>query len=104
IPKYEESEFSYRQRKGMRVLSGKCICCANHGLSCLVTEQRGSRSHTMLFDSGPEAAAFEHNTGRLGIDLGAVEAVVLSHGHWDHAGGMLRAIELVRARNGGRTL
>jgi 7,8-dihydropterin-6-yl-methyl-4-(beta-D-ribofuranosyl)aminobenzene 5'-phosphate synthase len=38
---------------------------------------------------------------RLGIDLGIVEAIVLSHGHWDHAGGMLRALELVRARNGG---
>jgi len=104
IPKFAESEFSYLQRKGMRLLSGRCICCANHGLSCLITAHRGPHAHTILFDSGPEAAAFEHNTGRLGVDLGAVEAIVLSHGHWDHAGGMLWAIELIRARNGGRPL
>jgi 7,8-dihydropterin-6-yl-methyl-4-(beta-D-ribofuranosyl)aminobenzene 5'-phosphate synthase len=28
--------------------------------------------------------------------------MVLSHGHWDHGGGMLRALDMVRARNGGR--
>ncbi len=36
------------------------------------------------------------------IDLGPVEAMVLSHGHWDHGGAMLRALQLVRDRNGGR--
>ena len=33
---------------------------------------------------------------------GTVEGIVLSHGHWDHAGGMLLALELIRERNGGR--
>jgi 7,8-dihydropterin-6-yl-methyl-4-(beta-D-ribofuranosyl)aminobenzene 5'-phosphate synthase len=100
VPKHVESEFSYLHRKGMRVLSGKCICCASHGLSCLITTQRNGTSHTVLVDSGPEADTFERNTHQLGIDLGNVEAVVLSHGHWDHAGGMVRAIDMIRA--GGR--
>ena len=39
-----------------------------------------------LFDSGPEGYAVERNGTRLGIDFGRIEAVVLSHGHWDHAG------------------
>ena len=56
----------------------------------------------MLFDTGPEDRTFEQNVSRLGIDLGPVEAMVLSHGHWDHAGAMLRALQLVRDRNGGR--
>ena len=45
---------------------------------------------------------FEQNVSRLGIDLGPVEAMVLSHGHWDHAGAMLRALQLVLDRNGGK--
>ena len=39
---------------------------------------------------------------RLGADLGPVEAIVLSHGHWDHAGAMLRALQLILDRNGGQ--
>ena len=93
-----ETEFSYLKRKGMRVLSGRCLCCANHGLSCLITARRGERSHTILFDTGPEADTFERNANQLSLDLTAIESVVLSHGHWDHAGGMLRALELIRAR------
>jgi 7,8-dihydropterin-6-yl-methyl-4-(beta-D-ribofuranosyl)aminobenzene 5'-phosphate synthase len=88
----------------MRILSGKCLCCANHGLSCLLTAHRGGRSHTVLFDTGPEADSFERNTQRLGIDLGIVESIVLSHGHWDHAGGMLRAIDMIRANGNNRDL
>lgn len=97
VPKHVETEFSYLHRKGMRVLSGKCICCASHGLSCLITAHRSGTSHTVLFDSGPEADTFERNVRQLGIDLGAADAVVLSHGHWDHAGGMLRALDMIGA-------
>lgn len=104
VPRHVESEFHYLQRKGMRVLSGKCICCANHGLSCLITARRGGDSHTLLFDTGPEPDTFERNTRQLGIDLTGVEALMLSHGHWDHAGGMLRAIDMIRSDGRNRDL
>ena len=104
VPTHIELEFSYLRRKGMRILSGKCICCASHGLSCLITAYRGNTSHTVLFDTGPEADTFERNTYRLGLDLRVVESVVLSHGHWDHAGGMLRAIDMIRAEGNNRDL
>ena len=64
----------------------------------------GGQSHTVLFDTGPEDRTFEQNVSRLGVDLGPVEAMVLSHGHWDHAGAMLRALQLARDRNGGKTV
>lgn len=83
-------------------MGGGCLCCAAHGLSCLLTLRRGDEVHTVLFDTGPEDRTFEQNVSRLGVDLGPVEAMVLSHGHWDHAGAMLRALQLVRDRNGGR--
>ena len=99
IPAHAESEFAYLDRHGMRELSGDSLCCACHGLSLLITATRGDIRHTILFDSGPEEYALERNVGRLGLDLGTVESIVLSHGHWDHAGGMLKALDLVRARN-----
>jgi len=58
----------------------------------------------VLFDSGPEDFAFERNTARLGADLGQVETIVLSHGHWDHSGAMFSALGAIRARNGNRTV
>jgi 7,8-dihydropterin-6-yl-methyl-4-(beta-D-ribofuranosyl)aminobenzene 5'-phosphate synthase len=54
-----------------------------HGLSILV-ESRGKR---VLFDTG-QTDAFLKNAKRLGIDLSGIDAVVLSHGHYDHGGGL----------------
>lgn len=99
-----ENEFAFANRRGLRASSDRCLCCAVHGLSCLVTVQRGDVRHTLLFDSGPEEYAFERNTTRLGVDLGRVEAIVLSHGHWDHAGAMKLALQRIRAGNGGRSV
>ncbi len=86
----------------MRVLSGAGTCCAHHGLSLLVTAHAGGGKRTLLFDTGPDAATFLRNAAILGVDFGAVEAVVLSHGHWDHAGGLLAAVEAItKARGAG---
>jgi 7,8-dihydropterin-6-yl-methyl-4-(beta-D-ribofuranosyl)aminobenzene 5'-phosphate synthase len=103
VPAFVETEFAglTRRRHGNWVLGGSCLCCAAHGLSCLVTVQKGEQSRTLLFDSGPEDRTFEQNVSRLGVDLAPVEAIVLSHGHWDHAGAMLRALQMIRDRNGG---
>jgi 7,8-dihydropterin-6-yl-methyl-4-(beta-D-ribofuranosyl)aminobenzene 5'-phosphate synthase len=97
-----ETEFSFATRRGLRASSGRCLCCAVHGLSCLITVHSGGVQHAVLFDSGPEDYAFERNTTRLGADLGKVESIVLSHGHWDHSGAMLMALGAIRARNGGK--
>jgi len=99
-----ESESARLMRRGIGMMAGKCLCCAAHGLSYLVTAQRGATSHTVLFDTGPEEYAFERNVTRLGADLGTVESIVLSHGHWDHAGAMLLALNMARGHNGGRKI
>lgn len=103
-PRFVETELAAMSRRGINVLAGDCLCCAAHGLSCLVTVRDGAETRTMLFDAGPEADVFARNVQRLGVDLAPVEAMVLSHGHWDHGGGMIRALDLVRGRNGGRTV
>ena len=46
-------EWPALMRAGMRQLSGKCQCCANHGLSLVIKAFRGAQSHTALFHAGP---------------------------------------------------
>jgi 7,8-dihydropterin-6-yl-methyl-4-(beta-D-ribofuranosyl)aminobenzene 5'-phosphate synthase len=62
---------------------------AEHGFSALVTIRRGSTTNTILFDAGLSPDAMSTNAGRLGVDLSAARAIVLSHGHFDHAGGLI---------------
>jgi 7,8-dihydropterin-6-yl-methyl-4-(beta-D-ribofuranosyl)aminobenzene 5'-phosphate synthase len=101
-PLFVENEWPRLWKRGMRALSGRCLCCAAHGLSCAITVWRGARARTLLFDTGPDEVVFERNVERLGFDVASVEGIVLSHGHWDHCGAMLRALQMIRSRNGGR--
>jgi 7,8-dihydropterin-6-yl-methyl-4-(beta-D-ribofuranosyl)aminobenzene 5'-phosphate synthase len=102
VPGFVENELPRLGRRGLRLWSGQCMCCAAHGFSCAVTAWRGDVCRTLLFDTGPDNWVFERNVERLGFDMGSVDAIVLSHGHWDHAGAMLRALEMIQLRNGGR--
>lgn len=52
---------------------------------------------TLLFDTGPSSIAFCYNIKELEIDL-AIDALVLSHGHWDHVGGLLDALRLTKKK------
>lgn len=56
---------------------------AEHGLSVLV-EAAGRR---ILFDTG-QSGVYLHNAGRLKEDLNGLDGIVLSHGHYDHTGGL----------------
>lgn len=61
---------------------------AEHGFAALVTVRRGTSSTTLLFDTGLSPDGMVTNAARLGVALDDVQAVVLSHGHFDHAGGL----------------
>ena len=54
------------------------------GYSALV-EHNGKR---ILFDTGNDAAIFEHNVKTLGVDLTKLDFVVISHWHADHTTGL----------------
>lgn len=56
---------------------------AEHGLSFLIKV----KNKTILFDTG-QTGAIVHNANYLAEDLNDVDAVVISHGHYDHCGGL----------------
>ncbi|MGB7799609.1 MBL fold metallo-hydrolase [Buttiauxella sp.] len=56
---------------------------AKAGLSLLIQDEATS----ILFDTGPDGT-FLHNAERMGVDLTRLTATVLSHGHYDHCGGV----------------
>jgi len=72
---------------------------AEHGFSALVTVRTGNTSSTVLFDAGASPDGLAVNAERLGIDVGGLQGVVLSHGHFDHAGG-LDGLARLRGRSG----
>lgn len=104
VPKGVTNDFPVHMRGGMRVASGHARCCANHGLSLVLTAKTGSDIQILLFDAGPEAYSLARNADRLRIPLGEVGGIVLSHGHWDHSGGLPEAVRLVAAANGSKSV
>lgn len=102
IPRGVTGEVANVFRAGAEVLSGSCLCCAQWGLSLVVTATAGGTTRRLLFDTGPEGYGIERNGARLGVAFGEIDTIVFSHGHWDHVGGMMAALGLITGANGGR--
>jgi 7,8-dihydropterin-6-yl-methyl-4-(beta-D-ribofuranosyl)aminobenzene 5'-phosphate synthase len=66
---------------------------AEHGFSALVTVTTGKESHSILFDFGFSEHGAAHNADLLDADLTNVRTMALSHGHFDHFGGLQQLSE-----------
>ena len=55
----------------------------SHGLSFYIE----TKNQTILFDMGPDGTFLE-NAQKLGVDVSKVDLAILSHGHYDHGGGL----------------
>ena len=62
---------------------------AEHGFSAVVTISKGDEPRRVIFDFGFSEHGATFNADALGVDLSTVEAMVLSHGHMDHFGGLV---------------
>lgn len=72
----------------MENTQGEEGCAFEHGLSLYIETEK----HKILADTGA-TGAFAENAEKLGVDLSSVDMVVLSHGHYDHSGGILTFTE-----------
>jgi 7,8-dihydropterin-6-yl-methyl-4-(beta-D-ribofuranosyl)aminobenzene 5'-phosphate synthase len=61
---------------------------AEHGFSVLVTVFKNGFHHQILYDAGTSPDGVAENMARLEIDPTAIEAIVCSHGHFDHTTGL----------------
>jgi 7,8-dihydropterin-6-yl-methyl-4-(beta-D-ribofuranosyl)aminobenzene 5'-phosphate synthase len=59
------------------------------GLSMHIVSRRGSETRQVLMDFGFTSESLINNVDLLGIDPAALDALVLSHGHYDHFGGLV---------------
>jgi 7,8-dihydropterin-6-yl-methyl-4-(beta-D-ribofuranosyl)aminobenzene 5'-phosphate synthase len=60
-----------------------------HGFSALIETAAGS----YLFDTG-QGGTLLHNAAALGLDLARIDKILLSHGHFDHTGGLTHVLGL----------
>ena len=63
---------------------------AEHGLSFFI--ETGNRN--ILFDTGQSGDVLVKNAAKLGVDLSSVNYLFLSHGHYDHTGGLAAFLEI----------
>jgi 7,8-dihydropterin-6-yl-methyl-4-(beta-D-ribofuranosyl)aminobenzene 5'-phosphate synthase len=101
-PAHVSPEFNNVMAAGATEISGTTLCCAQLGLALVLTAYVGELRHTLLFDAGPEGPLFLRNCQNLGISLAAVEAIAISHGHWDHMGALLDALDHITRQTGHR--
>ncbi|MFX1442212.1 MAG: MBL fold metallo-hydrolase [Promethearchaeota archaeon] len=67
-----------------------------HGLSMSIEIEGEGSSHLFLFDTGGLSQAIIENGKQLGLKLNDVEKLIISHGHFDHWGGLTAVIPLLK--------
>ena len=68
---------------------------AENGFSMLIRVQCGEKTESILFDTATSSTGLCENAKLMDIDLSEVSTVVLSHGHYDHFGGLAEAVKAI---------
>jgi 7,8-dihydropterin-6-yl-methyl-4-(beta-D-ribofuranosyl)aminobenzene 5'-phosphate synthase len=78
----------------------KSSILAEHGFSALVTIHADGKSSSLLFDFGFSEDGAARNAATLGANVRSAKAMVLSHGHSDHTGGLLKLSSMLKKKRG----
>lgn len=95
---WNEGQYRSQIRKQKGICGSDC-CRACNGLSLFIKVKDDQTTHTILFDTGPDQGLIVENAKRLGLNLAEVDAIILSHGHFDHYGGTLSALQAINKPN-----
>jgi 7,8-dihydropterin-6-yl-methyl-4-(beta-D-ribofuranosyl)aminobenzene 5'-phosphate synthase len=79
-------------------LFGQRLPMAEHGFSAMLQVRRGQANGTVIFDTGVTRAGLLHNLDALEIETRDIQAIILSHGHADHAMGLPGLVERLGTR------
>jgi 7,8-dihydropterin-6-yl-methyl-4-(beta-D-ribofuranosyl)aminobenzene 5'-phosphate synthase len=71
---------------------------AQHGLSIFLELCIGPESMRLLWDTGASSEVMLHNADALNIDLDSLDMICLSHGHYDHTGGLMGILQHLKGR------
>jgi 7,8-dihydropterin-6-yl-methyl-4-(beta-D-ribofuranosyl)aminobenzene 5'-phosphate synthase len=91
-----------QQLNGVSVSSGRTVTEYRRslhnewGLSLWLESQLAQQLRTLLLDYGYTPGVLANNMELMGVDPGKIDALVMSHGHYDHLGGMLGFLERFR--------
>ena len=93
--KLNEEQYQIEKR-GCRMYDGSTLCRACLGLSLLIRATAGQNTYTLLFDTAPDDGLAVENAKRLGIKLQSIDAIFLSHGHFDHISGVYSFLKEIK--------
>lgn len=84
------SHFARHQRPAATMEDGRVpdVPLAEHGFSVMVEMAKDGQQHRFLFDAGVSPDGVVDNMSRLDIDPASLEAIICSHGHFDHTTGI----------------
>ena len=70
---------------------------AEHGFSALINiaKSQQNTNNSFLFDTGVSENGVIHNADIFGIDLGKIDGIILSHGHFDHFAGLVNILKRI---------
>jgi len=77
---------------------GNSFVWAQHGLSIFLELDYGREKTKLLWDTGACSEVMLHNADALHIDLSHLDLICLSHGHYDHTGGLMGILQRVNGR------
>jgi 7,8-dihydropterin-6-yl-methyl-4-(beta-D-ribofuranosyl)aminobenzene 5'-phosphate synthase len=71
---------------------------SKHGLSILVEGEIDTQKFSLLMDTGPSPNVVLHNVKAMDIDLDEMRLIFISHGHYDHTGGLIGILKHINKK------